>query len=75
VLRGVAPVVVAVVVHALWSFGRAAVRSPLLGLVGVTAVAGRFVGMAEIPVLLGAASLLWSRAAFRFGAVSSRASS
>jgi chromate transporter len=57
VLRGVAPVVVAVVVHALWSFGRAAVRSPLLGVIGVTAVAGRFVGMAEIPVLLGAGLL------------------
>jgi chromate transporter len=54
VLRGVAPIVVAVVVHALWAFGQAAIRTPLLGLVGATAVAVRLAGVSEIPVLLGA---------------------
>jgi len=53
VLRGVPPVVVAVVVHALWAFGKAAIRSPLLGLVAVAAVAARLAGVSEIPVLLG----------------------
>jgi chromate transporter len=58
VLRGVGPVVVAVVVHALWSFGKAAVRSPLLGLVGATAIVVRLLGVSEIPVLLGAGGLV-----------------
>jgi chromate transporter len=58
VLRGVAPVVVAVVVHALWSFGKAAVRTPLLGLVGAAAVVVRLLGVTEIPVLLGAGGLV-----------------
>jgi chromate transporter len=54
VLRGVAPVVVAVVVHALWSFGKTAVRTPLLGAIGVAALGARLAGLTEIPVLLGA---------------------
>ncbi len=53
-LHGVTPVVVAVVTHALWSFGRTAVRTPLLGAIGVAAVIARLAGVPEIPVLLGA---------------------
>lgn len=54
VLRGVAPVVVAVVIYALWSFSRAAVRTPTLAFIGAAAVAVRLAGLTEIPVLLGA---------------------
>jgi chromate transporter len=57
VLRGVAPVVVALVAHALWAFTRAAVRRVELGVIGAAAVAVRLAGAGEIPVLLGAGVL------------------
>jgi hypothetical protein len=50
--------VVAVVTHALWSFGKTAIRTPLLGTIGALALAARLVGhLGEIPVLLGAGLL------------------
>jgi chromate transporter len=68
-LQGVTPVVVAVVTHALWSFGRTAVRTPLLGAIGVAAVIARLSGVREIPVLLGGGlvALLAGRLAARSG--------
>lgn len=57
VLRGVAPVVVALVAAALWSFGRAAIRRLDLALIGAAAVAVRAMGVGEIPILLGAGLL------------------
>jgi chromate transport protein ChrA len=57
VFGGVAPVVVAVVAHALWAFGKAALRTPLLGLVGAAALVARLAGVSEIPILVGAGLL------------------
>jgi chromate transporter len=52
-LYGVKPVVVAVIVQALWRLGRSCVRSPFLALVGAAAVVLLAVGVHELPVLFG----------------------
>jgi chromate transporter len=54
VLYGVKPVVIAVVLQALWRFGRSAVRTPLLVTVVVVAVALVAAGVHELVVLFGA---------------------
>jgi chromate transporter len=53
-LYGVKPVVVAVVVQALWRLGRACVRSLFLALVGLAAVVLLALGAPELAVLFGA---------------------
>jgi chromate transporter len=52
-LYGVKPVVVAVVVHALWRLGRACVRSVFLAVVGLAAIALLVLGGHELAVLFG----------------------
>jgi chromate transporter len=51
-LRGVKPVVIAVVLQALWGFGRTALRSRLHWAVALAAVAASFAGASELLVLL-----------------------
>jgi len=58
VLYGVKPVMIAVVVQALWSLGRTAVRSYALVAVGVAALAASLVGMNELIILLAAGGLV-----------------
>jgi chromate transporter len=53
-LYGVKPVVVAVVVQALWRLGRACVRSVFLAVVGAAAVVLLALGAHELAVLFGA---------------------
>jgi chromate transporter len=53
-LRAMAPVVVALVAAAVWSFARVAVRRADLALLAAVAVAVRAMGIGEIPILLGA---------------------
>ncbi len=53
VLRGVKPVIVAVVLQALWGFARTAVKGPLLAAILVAAFAASLAGVDEL-VLLGA---------------------
>jgi len=53
-LYGVKPVVIAVVVQALWGLGRSAVKTPALGVLGAGAVIATIVGVNEL-VVLGAA--------------------
>ncbi len=53
-LYGVKPVIIAVVLQALWGLGRAAVRSLALGLLGAAVLAFYFLGVNEIALLLGA---------------------
>jgi chromate transporter len=53
-LYGVKPVVVAVVVQALWRLGHSCVRSPLIALVGLAAVVLTALGVHELAVLFGA---------------------
>lgn len=50
-LYGVKPVVIAVVAQALWSLGRAAVKSWGLAMVALAVLAGEVLGVGEIPLL------------------------
>jgi chromate transporter len=54
VLRGVKPVVIAVVLQALWSLGRAALRTRALVAIGVAAVVAAALGVHELLVLVAA---------------------
>lgn len=52
ILYGVKPVVIALVVQALWTLGRRAVKSPLLAAVGLAVLIGYAAGLNEIVLLL-----------------------
>ncbi len=52
VLYGVKPVVIAIVLQALWRLGRTAMKTPFLGFVAVTATAASLAGANELIVLL-----------------------
>lgn len=54
VLYGVKPVVLAIVVQALWRLGRAALKAPLAIGVAILALAANLLGLHELVVLLGA---------------------
>ena len=58
VLSGVSPVIIAVVMQALWSLGRSAVKSSALAAVGVAALAASLVGVNELIILLVAGGLV-----------------
>ena len=71
-LRGVKPVIIAIVLQALWSLGRTAARTRGLAALGLVCVAAAVVGVHELVVIFGAgalaAALAWARSA-RAGAV------
>jgi chromate transporter len=69
ILAGVKPVVIAVVLQALWRLGRAAVKSRALAALGLAAVAATALGVHELLVLLAAGVVA---AAAHFGLHSSR---
>jgi chromate transporter len=52
-LYGVKPVIIAVVVQALWGLGRKAIKNWALGVLGAAAVALSFLGVNELIVLFG----------------------
>jgi chromate transporter len=56
-LYGVKPVVLAIVVQALWRLGRTALRSPLAVVIAVAALLANMLGLHELIVLLGAGVL------------------
>ncbi|HEX8950986.1 MAG TPA: chromate transporter, partial [Polyangia bacterium] len=56
-LVGVKPVIIAVVAQALWSLGRAAIKSPWLGVVAVAALAASVAGVHELVVLFAAGAV------------------
>ena len=56
-LYGVKPVIIAIVAQALWSLGRTAVKTWVLGTLGAAAIAASFAGIDEL-VVLGAAGAL-----------------
>jgi len=53
-LYGVKPVIIAVVVQALWGLARVAVKTTLLAIVTLVAVVASFSGVNELAILLGA---------------------
>src|ERR1700676_427564 len=57
-LYGVKPVVVAVILQALWGLGRTAVKSSLLALAGVICVALSFLGVNALLILAGAGATI-----------------
>ena len=57
-LYGVKPVIIAVVVQAVWGLFRAAAKGPLLVAVGASVVALHMLGAGEIVLLLGAGALV-----------------
>ncbi len=52
-LYGVKPVIIAVVLQALWSLGRAAMKTKFLTLIGIAGIILTFLGLHELLVLLG----------------------
>ena len=54
VLYGVKPVIIVIVLQALWSLGRAAIKTKWLALVGVGGIALTLAGVHELLVLFGA---------------------
>jgi chromate transporter len=54
-LYGVKPAVIAIVLQALWRLGRAAIKSPALGTMGVLALLACFLGCSPLLVLFGTA--------------------
>jgi chromate transporter len=60
VMYGIKPVIIAVVIQALWGLGKSAVKTPLLGVVGAIAVVATFVGIDELIVLAGAGVMVAS---------------
>ena len=56
-LYGVKPVVIAVVVQALWGLGRSAVKTPWLGVLGAGAVLATALGVNELVVLAAAGAI------------------
>ena len=57
ILYGVKPVVIAVILQALWGLGRTAVKTKFLGLIGICAVAAAFAGLHPLLLLLFAGLL------------------
>jgi chromate transporter len=56
-LYGVKPIIIAVIVQALWGLGQKAVKGPLTAIVGLVVIALYFLGVNEI-LLLGAGGLV-----------------
>lgn len=57
-LYGIAPVIIAIVVQALWKLGRTAVSDALLAAVGAAALVLYFLGVNEIALIFGAGALV-----------------
>ncbi|HTY81422.1 MAG TPA: chromate efflux transporter [Dehalococcoidales bacterium] len=57
VLYGVKPVVIAVILQALWDLGRKGVKNVLSGAIGVAVIALYFLGINEIALLFGGAAV------------------
>ena len=59
VLYGIKPVIVVIILQALWKLGQKAVTDWVTGLVGVVAIGAYFLGWDEIGILLGMGSFVW----------------
>jgi chromate transporter len=58
VLYGVKPIVIAIVVQALWDLGRKAVKNALTAIVGITVIVFYFLGFNEIALLFAGAGVV-----------------
>ncbi len=57
-LYGVKPVIIAVVLQALWGLARTAVKTPFLGVIAIVALALYLAGVHELAILFGAGVLV-----------------
>ncbi len=57
ILRGIKPVVLAVIVQAIWNLGRTAIKGPWFATVGALIVALYLLGVNEVALLFGGAAL------------------
>jgi chromate transporter len=53
VLYGVKPVVIAIIIRAIWPLARAAIRGPFLALLSLAVLVFYFIGVAVLPLLVG----------------------
>jgi len=58
VLYGIKPVIIAIVLQALWSLGRAAMKTKFMAVIGIAGVILTFLGLHELLVLLGGGSIV-----------------
>ncbi len=65
VLYGVKPVILAVIVQALWGLGKSALKTPVLAVIAVVVAAASFLGVHELLLLLLGAVAAWMAARFR----------
>jgi chromate transporter len=71
VMYGIKPVIIAVVIQALWGLGKAAVKTPFLAVVGLAATCASVAGVNELLVLAAAGVVVAAaRGARRGGAAS-----
>lgn len=73
-LRGVKPVIIAIVLQALWGLGRTATRTRPLAAVGLLSLAAAAAGVHELVVIFGAGALVALVSWARLGAGRGRAS-
>jgi len=67
VLYGIKPVVICVVIQALWNLGRSGVKGLTTAIVGIGILALYLLGYNEIALLFGGAAVVWLvRSSFRF---------
>src|SRR5208282_2365618 len=70
-LYGIKPVIIAIVLQALWRLGRTALRDSILIALGVMSVVASFLGLDELVVLFGAGIIMaayrWMRERFSNG--------
>jgi chromate transporter len=57
-LYGIKPVIIAIVIQALWGLGKSALKNPLLIAVGIASVAAGFLGVNELVILFAAGFLV-----------------
>ena len=71
VMYGIKPVIIAVVIQALWGLGKAAVKTPFLGVVGAAAFAASLLGVNELAVLAAAGLVVATGRRVRVGSAAS----
>jgi chromate transporter len=65
ILYGVKPVIIAVVMQALWSLGRTAIKSKALAIVGIAGVVLTFLGIHELLILCGGGLVMVAQQSWR----------
>lgn len=70
-MYGIKPVIIAVVIQALWRLGKAAVKTPFLAVVGIVAMVASVVGVNELALLAASGAVVAASRRVRASAASS----